>query len=124
MLILGLTGSIGMGKSTAAAALRRLGVPVHDADAAIHRLIGRNGAAVPAVERAFPGSTRDGGDRTLAVARLMLDNFPHIKAFWIMQTLPMAQVMLQSVPVLNHSVSSAFSTTWARCSPLAGSRSM
>lgn len=60
MLILGLTGSIGMGKSTAAAALRRLGVPVHDADAAIHRLIGRNGAAVPAVERAFPGSTRDG----------------------------------------------------------------
>lgn len=60
MLILGLTGSIGMGKSTAAGALRRLGVPVHDADAAIHRLIGKNGAAVPAVERAFPGSTRDG----------------------------------------------------------------
>lgn len=60
MLILGLTGSIGMGKSTAAAALRRLGVPVHDADAAIHRLIGKGGAAVPAVERAFPRSTRDG----------------------------------------------------------------
>ncbi len=60
MLILGLTGSIGMGKSTAAGALRRLGVPVHDADAAIHRLIGRNGAAVLAVERAFPGSTREG----------------------------------------------------------------
>jgi dephospho-CoA kinase len=60
MLILGLTGSIGMGKSTAAGALRRLGVPVHDADAAIHRLIGKGGAAVAAVERAFPGATRDG----------------------------------------------------------------
>jgi dephospho-CoA kinase len=60
MLILGLTGSIGMGKSTAAGALRRLGVPVHDADAAIHRLIGKGGAAVAAVERAFPGTTRDG----------------------------------------------------------------
>ena len=60
MLILGLTGSIGMGKSAAAAALRRLGVPVHDADAAIHRLIGRDGAAVAAVERAFPGSTHAG----------------------------------------------------------------
>lgn len=60
MLILGLTGSIGMGKSTAAAALRRLGVPVHDADAAIHRLIGKGGAAVAAVEHAFPGATRDG----------------------------------------------------------------
>lgn len=60
MLILGLTGSIGMGKSTAAAALRRLGVPVHDADAAIHRLIGKGGAAVAAVERAFPGVTKDG----------------------------------------------------------------
>jgi len=60
MLILGLTGSIGMGKSTAAGALRRLGVPVHDADAAIHRLIGKGGAAVAAVEREFPGATRDG----------------------------------------------------------------
>lgn len=60
MLILGLTGSIGMGKSTAAGALRRLGVPVHDADAAIHRLIGKGGAAVAAVERAFPRATRDG----------------------------------------------------------------
>ncbi len=70
MLILGLTGSIGMGKSTAAGALRRLGVPVHDADAAIHRLIGKGGAAVAAVERAFPGATRDG-----AVDRKRLGDF-------------------------------------------------
>lgn len=60
MKILGLTGSIGMGKSTAAAMLRRLGVPVHDADATVHALMGRNGAALPAIAAAFPGVVRDG----------------------------------------------------------------
>lgn len=55
MVILGLTGSIGMGKSTTAAMLRRLGVAVHDADAAVHRLMGPGGKAVDAVEDAFPG---------------------------------------------------------------------
>ena len=55
MIILGLTGSIGMGKSTAAATLRRLGVPVFDADAVVHRLLGPRGAAVSVVEAAFPG---------------------------------------------------------------------
>jgi dephospho-CoA kinase len=54
VIVLGLTGSIGMGKSNAATALRRLGVPVFDADAAVHRLLGRSGAAVPAVRHAFP----------------------------------------------------------------------
>ena len=55
MIVLGLTGSIGMGKSTAAAVLRRLGVPLYDADAEIHRMLGPRGAAVAAVARAFPG---------------------------------------------------------------------
>lgn len=60
MVILGLTGSIAMGKSTAAQMFRRLGVPVHDSDAVVHRLMGRNGAAVAAVEAAFPGVAKNG----------------------------------------------------------------
>lgn len=60
MKILGLTGSIGMGKSTAAAMLRRLGVPVHDADAVVHRLFEPGGGAVPPVAAAFPGVVKDG----------------------------------------------------------------
>jgi dephospho-CoA kinase len=55
VIILGLTGSIGMGKSTAAAVLRRLGAPVFDADAVVHRLLAPGGAAVRRVETAFPG---------------------------------------------------------------------
>jgi dephospho-CoA kinase len=54
MLIVGLTGSIGMGKSTAAGMLRRLRVPVHDADRAVHRLLGPGGGAVHRVAQEFP----------------------------------------------------------------------
>jgi dephospho-CoA kinase len=60
MKVLGLTGSIGMGKSTAANTFRRLRIPVFDADAAVHRLQGRGGAAVRPIEAAFPGTTKDG----------------------------------------------------------------
>jgi dephospho-CoA kinase len=58
MLIVGLTGSVGMGKSTIAARLRERGIPVFDADAEVHRLY--ENAAVEAIETAFPGSTADG----------------------------------------------------------------
>jgi dephospho-CoA kinase len=54
VIILGLTGSIGMGKSAAARTLRRLGVPLFDADAVVHRLLAPGGAAVGPVEAAFP----------------------------------------------------------------------
>lgn len=54
---LGLTGSIGMGKSAVAAMFDELGVPVFDADAAVHRLQGPGGALLPQIEAAFPGST-------------------------------------------------------------------
>lgn len=69
LAVLGLTGSIGMGKSTAAAALRRDGIAVHDADAAVHRLLGQGGAAVAPVEAAFPGVTRDGAIDRQALGR-------------------------------------------------------
>jgi dephospho-CoA kinase len=71
MVILGLTGSIGMGKSTAAEVLRRLGVPVHDADRAVHRLLGRGGKAVAAVAAAFPGTVQNGAVDRKALGALV-----------------------------------------------------
>ena len=59
--ILGLTGSIGMGKSTVAAMFEAAGVPVFDADATVRRLQGPNGQLLPAIEQAFPGSTGSDG---------------------------------------------------------------
>jgi dephospho-CoA kinase len=60
VVILGLTGSIGMGKSAASRAFRSLGAPVHDADHEVHTLMGRNEAAVAEIEAAFPGVTSVG----------------------------------------------------------------
>ena len=72
MRILGLTGSIGMGKSTTAKLFREVGVPVYDADAAVHRIY--QGEAVPAIEAAFPGTTVDGKvDRARLSAKVVHD---------------------------------------------------
>ena len=62
-LIIGLTGSIGMGKSTVAGMFTALGVPVFDADREVHRMQGPGGELVPAIEQAFPGSTGEHGVR-------------------------------------------------------------
>jgi len=73
--ILGLTGSIGMGKSTVAAMFAAEGVPVFDADAAVHRLQGRGGRLVTAIEAAFPGTTgADGVDRPALAAAVLGDD--------------------------------------------------
>jgi dephospho-CoA kinase len=72
MIILGLTGGIGMGKSTAAAAFRRARIPVFDADAAVHRLQARGGRAVRAIEAAFPGTARDGAVDRVALRQAVL----------------------------------------------------
>ena len=72
MIILGLTGSIGMGKSTTAKLFAEAGVPVYDADAAVHMLY--EGEAAPAIEAAFPGATVDGKvDRNRLSARVVHD---------------------------------------------------
>lgn len=90
MIILGLTGSIGMGKSTASRMLRRMGVPVHDADAAVHHLLEREGVAKEAVAAAFPEAVVGGridrarlGQRVFgdlpALARLEAILHPHVR---------------------------------------------
>src|SRR5437762_13097566 len=70
MFVLGLTGSIGMGKTTTAKLFADAGVPVHDADAVVHELY--QGEAAPAIEAAFPGTTRNGKvDRVLLGQRVV-----------------------------------------------------
>jgi dephospho-CoA kinase len=72
MIILGLTGSIGMGKSTTAKLFAEAGAPVYDADASVHSLY--EGEAAPAIEAAFPGTTVDGKvDRNKLSARVVHD---------------------------------------------------
>ena len=72
MLILGLTGSIGMGKSTTAKLFAEAGVPVYDADAAVHKIY--QGEAAPAIEAAFPGTTANGKvDRAKLSAKVVHD---------------------------------------------------
>lgn len=72
--LLGLTGSIGMGKSTVAAMFEELGVPVFDSDAAVHRLQGGGGRLVAAIEAMFPDTTGPKGvDRTLLGEAVLAD---------------------------------------------------
>jgi dephospho-CoA kinase len=77
MRIVGLTGSIGMGKSTTAGFFRAAGVPVHNADEAVHRLYA--GAAVPLIEAAFPGTTRGGVVDRAALGRNVLGDGQKLK---------------------------------------------
>lgn len=79
MIVIGLTGSIGMGKSTVAQMFAEEGAPSYNSDAAVHELYAKGGAAVDAVEAAFPGVARDGAiDRNLLGARV-LNNTPELR---------------------------------------------
>jgi len=74
MVVLGLTGSIAMGKSTAAGMFRRLGIPVFDADGAVHGLLARGGAGVAPVAAVFPGTMREAAiDRDAVAAKVFGD---------------------------------------------------
>ena len=74
MLIIGLTGSIGMGKTTASHDFRRLGILVHNADEVVHRLMDVGGAAVGAVASAFPGVDEGGAINRTILGRIVFND--------------------------------------------------
>jgi dephospho-CoA kinase len=74
MKVIGLTGGIGMGKSTAAAAFRRAGIPVFDADLAVHALQAPGGRALAAINAAFPGTVENGILNRMALRAAVLGN--------------------------------------------------
>lgn len=80
MRIIGLTGSIGMGKSAVATMFRQLHVPVFDADAAVHVLQGPGGALLPAIEARFPGTTGPKGVDRVALGRKVLGDTAALRA--------------------------------------------
>ena len=115
MVIVGLTGSIGMGKTTAALFLRYLGVPVHDADAAVHAVLSRGGAAVEPIRALFPEAVSDGAvDRAVLSRRVVEDPavLPQLEAilhpcaravqerFLLGQSLRRAPVVVLDIPLL------------------------
>src|SRR5512135_154432 len=77
MFIIGLTGSIAMGKSTTARLFAEEGVPVHDADAAVHRLY--EGEAAALIEAAFPGATKGGRVDRVALGQQVVGDTPALK---------------------------------------------
>ncbi|MGE0735829.1 MAG: dephospho-CoA kinase [Alphaproteobacteria bacterium] len=79
MRVLGLTGSIGMGKSTAARFLRYLGVPVVDSDATVHRLFATGGRAVPKIAAAFPSAVKNRAVDRVELSRLVTNDTPALK---------------------------------------------
>jgi dephospho-CoA kinase len=83
MIVLGLTGSIGMGKSTVAKMFAEEGAPAFDSDAAVHELYSPGGAAVAPVEAAFPGVTQDGAiDRAALSAKVVRPSAPPEHKLW------------------------------------------
>jgi dephospho-CoA kinase len=79
MKVIGLTGSIGMGKTTAAQLFRRRGVPVYDADRAVHGLSAKGGRAVPAIAEAFPEAVADGAVDRKKLGALVFRNDKALK---------------------------------------------
>ncbi|MCG8510714.1 MAG: dephospho-CoA kinase [Rhodospirillales bacterium] len=80
MVILGLTGSIGMGKTVAAGMFAGLGVPVHSADAAVHRLLAEDRHVIDRVDAAFPGAARDGSIDRAVLGRIVFEDMAALEA--------------------------------------------
>lgn len=113
MIVIGLTGSIGMGKSAVSAMFRRAGVPVFDADAAVHALQGPGGALLPAVEARFPGTTGPTGvdrmklgaavfgkpDELKALERIVHPAVGRMRNSWLRQNRARPMVVLD-IPLL------------------------
>jgi len=115
MITVGLTGSIGMGKSATGALFEAQGCPVYDADAEVHRIYARGGAAVEPVGEAFPGVIKDGAvDRAALSARVVgdhgaMDRLNHIvhpllgesrRAFFQRAVQSGAQIVVLDIPLL------------------------
>ncbi|WP_339717343.1 dephospho-CoA kinase, partial [uncultured Sneathiella sp.] len=79
MLLLGLTGSIGMGKSTVGAMFRKLGIPVYDADAEIHKLYAKGGAGVEPIRAVFPDAVVDDQVDRQRLSKIVVGNEEEIK---------------------------------------------
>ena len=79
VFVIGLTGSIGMGKSTASSMLKSMGLPIFDADATVHGLMAKGGSAVAAVEAAFPGVVVDGAVSRPELGKRVFGNDPALR---------------------------------------------
>lgn len=79
LILLGLTGSIGMGKSETTKMFRRLGVPVYDADATVHKVYAPGGDAVAPIAAAFPGAVKNGAVDRPALSRMVVGNDAELK---------------------------------------------
>lgn len=112
-LLIGLTGSIGMGKSETAKLFARLGIPVYDSDAAVHRLYEAGGAAVAGIDEAFPGTVTDGRVDRIALAKAVGGNeeaFRRLEAIVhplvaaeqrrFMEGVAGAEMVVQDIPLL------------------------
>lgn len=113
MTVVGLTGSIGMGKSAVTAMFRRAGVPVFDADAAVHILQGSGGVLLPEIEARFPGTTGPAGvdraklgaavfgkpDELKALERIVHPAVARMRAHWLRRNRSLPVVVLD-VPLL------------------------
>jgi len=112
-LLIGLTGSIGMGKSETAKLFARLGIPVYDSDAAVHRLYEAGGAAVAKIDEAFPGTVKDGRVDRAALAKAVGGNeeaFRRLEAIVhplvaaeqrrFMEDVAGAEMVVQDIPLL------------------------